>query len=136
LGIPLFGGNVKEDVMAVTPFQDLPLADRNRHWDGDEAEKRAREWAGAEDKPNEKYRTAFVWYDENNPDKFTAYKLPIADVIDGDLMAVPRAIIAAAAVLDGARGGVNIPEEDIEAAKSHLAKYYAKMGENPPWERK
>ncbi|MCW2651729.1 MAG: hypothetical protein JWR32_2705 [Mycobacterium sp.] len=121
--------------MAVTPFQDLPLADRDRHWDADEAEKRVREWAGAKDEPNERYRQAFIWYDENRPDKFTSYKLPIADVVDGNLMAVPRAIIAAGAVLDGARGGVHIPDEDIEKAKAHIAKYYAKMGEKPPWER-
>jgi hypothetical protein len=49
--------------MAVTSFQDLPLADRDREWDGDAAEKRVREWAGAEDEPNEKYRDAHVWYD-------------------------------------------------------------------------
>jgi len=42
--------------MAVTSFQDLPLADRDHDWDGDAAEKRVREWAGAEDEPNEKYR--------------------------------------------------------------------------------
>ena len=28
--------------MAVTSFQDLPLADRDREWDGDAAEKRVR----------------------------------------------------------------------------------------------
>jgi hypothetical protein len=64
--------------MAVTAFEDLPLADRSHHWDGDEAEKRVREWAGAHDKPNDKYRQPFVWYDENKEDHFTAYKLPIA----------------------------------------------------------
>jgi hypothetical protein len=35
----------------------------------------------------------------------------------------------------GARGGVNLPEGDIDRVKSHLAKYYKKMGEEPPWER-
>ena len=35
--------------MAVTSFQDLPLADRDRAWDGDAAEKRVRSWAGADD---------------------------------------------------------------------------------------
>lgn len=119
--------------MAVTPFQDLPLADRGHQWDADEAERRVRHRAGVEDKPNEKYRQAFVWYDENRPDNFTSYKLPMANVIDGKLMAVPRAVIAAGAVLDGARGGVHIPEEAIGKAKAHIAKYYAKMGEKPPW---
>ncbi len=34
--------------MAVTSFQDLPLSDRGREWDGSAAEKRVRSWAGAE----------------------------------------------------------------------------------------
>jgi hypothetical protein len=122
--------------MAVTAFQDLPLADRDREWDGDAAEKRVRKWAGAEDKPNEKYRNAHVWYDSDKKDNFTAYKLLIADVIDGELKAVPRAVMAAAAIVDGARGGINIPAEDVDRVKNHLAKYYKKMGETPPWERK
>ena len=46
--------------MAVTSFQDLPLADRDREWDGAAAEKRVRHWAGADDAPNEKYRDAHV----------------------------------------------------------------------------
>jgi hypothetical protein len=122
--------------MAVTAFQDLPLADRDREWDGDAAEKRVRKWAGAEDKPNEKYRNAHVWYDSDKKDNFTAYKLLIADVVDGELKAVPRAVMAAAAIVDGARGGINIPADEVDKVKSHLAKYYKKMGETPPWERK
>jgi hypothetical protein len=39
--------------VAVTSFQDLPLADRDREWDGAAAEKRVRKWAGAEDEPIE-----------------------------------------------------------------------------------
>jgi hypothetical protein len=39
--------------MAVRSFQDN-LADPDREWDSDAAEKRVRRWAGAEDKPNEK----------------------------------------------------------------------------------
>ena len=37
--------------MAVSAFQDYPLADRDREWDGAAAEKRIRAWAGAEDEP-------------------------------------------------------------------------------------
>jgi hypothetical protein len=39
--------------MCVTAFQDLPLADRDREWDGAAAEKRVRRWADAADEPNE-----------------------------------------------------------------------------------
>ena len=69
--------------MAVTSFQDLDLADADREWDSDAAEKRVRRSAGAEDKPNEKYRDAHIWYDADNEDKFTAYKLLICDVVFG-----------------------------------------------------
>ena len=121
--------------MAVTAFQDLPLADRERDWDGGAAEKRVREWAGAQDGPNEQYRDAHVWYDADEKQDFSAHKLLIADVIGGELRAVPRGVMAAGAVMQGARGGVDLPAKDVERVKSHLAKYYRKMGEDPPWER-
>src|SRR5919206_308102 len=101
--------------MSVTAFQDLPLADRDREWDGDAAEKRVRKWAGAEDEPNQKYRDAHVWYDGDNKDNFTAYKLLIADVIDGTLKAVPRGVMAAGGIMEGARGGVDLPKHEIES---------------------
>jgi hypothetical protein len=120
--------------MSVTSFQDLPLADRDREWHGAAAEKRVRAWADAEDEPNQKYRDAHLWYDGDKKQNFTAYKLLVADVIDGKLVAVPRGIMAAAGVLDGARGGVDLPAADVDRVKSHLAKYYKKMDETPPWQ--
>ncbi|ORA34630.1 hypothetical protein [Mycobacterium aquaticum] len=122
--------------MSVTAFQDLPLADRDREWDGDAADKRVRKWADAQDEPNAKYRDAHVWYDKDAKDNFTAYKLLIADVVGGKLEAVPRGVMAAGGIMDGARGGIDIPEDDVDRVKSHLAKYYKKMGEAPPWDRR
>ncbi|WKG03198.1 hypothetical protein [Mycolicibacterium sp. HK-90] len=121
--------------MSVTAFQDLPLADRDREWDGDAAEKRVRKWADAQDGPNEKYRDAHVWYDKDEKDNFTAYKLLIADVIGGKLEVVPRGVMAAGGIMEGARGGVDLPKDDIGRVKNHLAKYYEKMGETAPWDR-
>lgn len=121
--------------MSVVSFADLPLGNRSRSWDGTAAEKRVRKWAGAQDEPNQKYRRAHVWYDRDAKDNFTGYKLLIADVVDGELTAMPRAIMAAGAVLQGSRGGIDLPERDIARVKSHLAKYYRKMGETPPWAR-
>lgn len=129
-------------VKAVVPFQDLPLASEDRSWDADAARARVARWAssdgsGDKDKVDwSKYRKAFVWYDAENAENFGAYKLPIADVIDGRLIAVPRAIYAAAAAVQGARGGVNIPDSDIPGVKRHLERYYKKMGKEPPWAAK
>ncbi|HEU4567546.1 MAG TPA: hypothetical protein VFR99_05875 [Marmoricola sp.] len=120
--------------MAVTSFQDLPLAARDREWDGSAAEKRVRTWADAQDEPNQKYRDAHVWYDADNKDNFTAYKLLIADVVGGSLKAVPRGVMAAGAIMQGSRGGIDLPERDIDRVKSHLAKYYRKMDDTAPWD--
>jgi hypothetical protein len=122
--------------MSVTSFQDLPVADRNREWDGAAAEKRVRRWADAQDEPNAKYRSAHVWYDRTKKDNFTAYKLLVADVIGGQLTAVPRGVMAAGAVIQGSRGGVDLPEAEIPRVKNHLAKYYRKMGDTAPWQRR
>ena len=121
--------------MSVTAFQNFPLADRDREWDGDAAEKRVRKWADATDEPNEKYRDAHVWYDHEKKGNFTGYKLLIADVINGKLLAVPRGVMAAGAIMQGSRGGIDLPQKDIDRVKSHLAKYYAKIGETAPWDR-
>ena len=121
--------------MAVTTFQDLPLADRDREWDADAAESRVRKWASATDQPNAKYRDAHVWYDADAQENFTAYKLLIADVIDGRLYTVPRGVMAAGNVMQGARGGVDLPAKDIDRVKNHLAKYYTKADDTAPWER-
>jgi hypothetical protein len=69
-----------------------------------------------------------------NKDHFTAYKLLIADVVAGHLMAVPRAVMAAGNVMQGARGGVDLPS-NVSRVKSHLAKYYRQMNETAPWDR-
>ena len=120
--------------MAVTSFQDLPLADRDREWDGTAAEKRVRRWADADEEPNAKYRDAHVWYDADKKENFTAYKLLVADVVDGKLVAVPRGVMAAGNVMVGGRGGADLPAKDRDRVMSHLAKYYAKMDDTPPWE--
>jgi len=119
----------------VVPYQDLPLADRERPWDAAEAEARVREWAGGADWQPARYRRAFLWYDSENADTLAAYKLLIADIIGGDLVAVPRAIFAAAAALQGARGGVDIPAGDVPRCRAHLARYYDRLELTPPWER-
>jgi hypothetical protein len=121
--------------MAVPSFQDLPLADRDRRWDGGAAEKRVRAFTGAEDAPNAKYRNVHLWYDADNKDNFSAHKLLIADVVDDRLVAVPRGVMAAAGIMQGAHGGIEgVTSSEATRIKNQLAKYYKKMDETPPWE--
>jgi len=110
---------------AVSGSTSLPLAPRDRPWDATSAVRRMRDWAGAEDVPNSKYRSGFFYYDPDNVDNFGAYKLPFADVIDGTLYAIPRGIFAVA----GGRGvdAADIPPGDKEAIKGKVNSYYARM---------
>lgn len=131
------------ETKAVVPFQDLPLADRQRSWDGTAAEQRVREWAGPRaDMDWQKYRTAFMWYNADSPELFGSYKLPYADIIDGSLTAVPRAIFTIANPQRGV-DATDIPDTEKERIKQgQVSRYYAKMKEEfedesiiPPWDK-
>jgi hypothetical protein len=117
----------EEAVLIVGRFQNLPLADRHRTWNTDAADKRIRRRARAESAPNARYRKVFLLYDVDRRDEFTADKLPIAYVIDGELRAAPKGTMAAAGVVSGVRGGVALPARDVSAVKRAIAGYYAKL---------
>lgn len=125
--------------------QSFPLADRGRAWNSQAAVRRCRAWAGgssAEDISWSKYRRCFLWYDAEGSDQFGSYKLPVVDIIDGLPHIIPRAVFAVAGVLEGARGGVNVPDNDKASIRRTVASYYSAMREKfnddsivPPWEK-
>lgn len=122
-----------------TPFADLPAhPDLDREWDADASEARWRrhfEIEGREDLENEQkrnnYRKRFFWW--NPPGRnFGDYKLPFADIVDGEPRAIWRGVAAAMAALLGARGGVDIPEDERRAVYNHIVRYYEKFDKEPP----
>ena len=117
------------EIKAMGASKDLPLAERDYAWDNTKAVQRIREFTKSKDKPSVSYKKAFMYYDAENADNFGAYKLPFADIVDGKIMAIPRAIFAISGVLRGARGGVDIPEEDKAKVKALVEKYYKKMAD-------
>lgn len=116
------------DIKGATTFKDLPLADRARPWSSRDAMARVREFTGSQDSPSARYRSAFLWFDSSDSKNFGAYKLPFSDVINGNLVAVPRGIFAAAARLNQ----TDIPESDKKRVATHINKYYDKMGLDSP----
>jgi hypothetical protein len=82
--------------------------------------------------------TAHAWYDpaedpeHDPPQERGAYKLPHHEVIDGRLRVVWRAVVAAMTVVNGARGGVDLPASDRRAVYEHLAAHYRQFGDEPP----
>jgi len=119
------------------PFLSLRMAGRDREWNAAEAIRRVKRWAKAHDAPNERYGNAFLWADGQRLDQFSAYQLPFADIINGELCCIPRGLVAAAGRVDE----VEIPDVDREAVRALLSRYYARMREEfgddtivPAWE--
>jgi hypothetical protein len=117
---------------------DLPLAGRDQDWDGDIAAASIFHKAGWETDQADYVlaRRGFFACDDEAPQNKTAYKLPFAAVIEGRLKAVPRGIFSVAQVLEGARGGVDLPDHVKVAIRRKVTQYYHAMGEEPPWSTK
>lgn len=101
-----------------------PLADRDTAWDSGEAHKRIQDWAGGDEPDWAKVASVHLWK-ADGAEAWGDFKLPFCDIIGGSVKAVPRAIFAVAGVLQGARGGAEIDDE--EAVKSRVETYYARM---------
>ena len=127
---------VKDDHKTATDFGDLPLYDRDYAWNSSAAVGRLRKWAsrdGSGDKDTidwAKYSKGFFYFDPSDDESFGGFKLPFADETDGKLWAVPRGIFAAAAALQGARGGVQIDQVSEDHIKDVIDRYYEKMRES------
>lgn len=133
---------------AVIGDADLPIASREREWDGSGAEQRVQAWASSDGSGDpssidfERYARAFLYRDdEADPSTVGAYRLGFADVIDGELQAIPRGIFAVAGVLSGARGGAEIPEAEQARIRERVGSLYGRMADefddpslSPPWE--
>lgn len=114
-----------------------PTADESMKWDADAATKRLEEWATVGEGEGktidwEKYRMGFAWFDPSKAEEKGGYKLPHHDVVDGKLVTVWRGVTAAMGALLGARGGVDIPEDQKKGAYDHLAGHYKQFQKEPP----
>jgi HK97 family phage prohead protease len=122
---------------AVAPHEVEFLPD-DTPWDGAKSRDQLRKWASSDgsgdpDKIDwSKYRQGFAWYDDENKELLSSYKLPHHYVKDGKLVTCWRGVVAAMASLFGARGGVDIPDEDWDGVYRHLAKHYRDHGNEPP----
>lgn len=134
-----------KEAKPVPAMQNFPLAGRDREWASADAIKRVQAWAGGPESDTMewgKYRRAFFWFNNANITTLGAYKLPYVDIVNGSPQAIPRAIFAIAAALQGGRGGVNIAVEDKDKIKAQIGRWYARMRDKfddesiiPPWDK-
>jgi HK97 family phage prohead protease len=105
--------------------KSLPIAETSQSWDGAAAKARIFAWAGfdgANPSP-EKASHAFLIHDTANSDLKGAYKLPFADVVDGELKAIPSGIRAAASRLPN----TDAPADVLKSARGIIDAYERKM---------
>jgi len=105
----------------VIPHKKYPLADENSVWD-----------AGAEVRKAEvaDLKLMCTWFDSENSENKTAYKLPHHKQADKNT--VWKGVSAAMNALLGGRGGVDIPEGDRKGVYNHLSKHYKEFDKEPP----
>ena len=126
-----YGAEIQaDDTFSVNPdgWKGLPLAGRASTFDNDDAVLRIGAWAGVGtgNVDQAKLRRAFLWHDpQQSPTITQSYRLPVGDIINGQLTLVYHAIYAAAALLSGAHGGLpNIPEQDKSQLRGVITGIY------------
>lgn len=114
---------------------DFPILE-DESWDGDQAREQIFRWAGWPDDPQpSKARQCFFAMNTDAPENKGSYKLPFCKIVDGEPKASWRGIIAVAQVLQGARGGADLPAGVIAKTKMKVGRYYRRMKQTPPWEK-
>ena len=130
VGGPAIGRHFAAAARGVVDYQDLPLAAEDAEWNAAAAVNRVRQWATTDTGVDtQRFARAFVLRNEDDPALLGGYRLSIADVVGGRLVAVPRAIDAAAAALDA----TPMTETERTAAEAHLGRYFARLRRTPPW---
>lgn len=124
-----------------TSWQSWPIAPRETKFDADDAIARIAQWSGGDPK---KFAKAFLYYDPTMPaTNRESYRLPVADVHNGVLALIPRAVFSAATILSGAHGGLpDVPDEQKILLQEIITEMYDMLREEygdprtiPPWQR-
>jgi hypothetical protein len=117
------------DQRATVPFSDFPPAPRDEPWVWGADEQNAvlgdpPEW--------DRYESAHLYVDPEQRETKAGYKLPVAALYDGSLRVFYRAVVAAMAVLNGARGGIEVSDADRRGIYENLVRYYRVFDEEAP----
>lgn len=123
-------------IKGLVPFQDLPVDRKSASWDAEAAIARIKARFGAED---EEFKRAFLHFDAEAGEGEDGNRIPdtrflIADIDDsGRLVANQIALYKCASTVYGVRnGGLDLPEEAVDAVKGHLDRYYSRLDLGSP----
>jgi hypothetical protein len=123
-----------------------PVAPRKYRFDADDAVRRIAHWAGVgtREPDLDRYASMFLWRRGDEAGDSLAqdsFRLPLADIVNGEPHLIYHAVYAAAALLSGGHGGLpNIPDEDkrrmvpvINEIYGHMARVFQDPGMRSPF---
>lgn len=123
-------------------WRKFVIADRDQGFNADQAIKRIQQASAGS---VETFNMAFLWRsDTGPPNNKNSYRLPVADIINGRFTLVPHAVFTAAAILQGAHGGLEgvVGEPEKKKLRSVVSEIYTRLRDIygdprvvPPWER-
>jgi HK97 family phage prohead protease len=118
------------EIKTAIPASSGPSSTTDAAWDGPKMKANLSNDAG-----KDTYRKAFAWVDpDGDPDKKASYSFIHHMVSDSGAVGAAnvKACVTGIGVLNGGRGGSNIPDADRKAVYSHLAKHIKDSGDDPP----
>lgn len=128
----LRGGNDKEQALNASGEEDMELheldalitasvrtngwgemrvADAYQQWSAKAASQRL--WDASEGDIRA-YGRGFLWHDPGAPEQRNSYKMPIADIVDGQMMIVASAVITTSQIIASNPSSLPVPEADLE----------------------
>ena len=123
-------------------WRKFAIADRDQGFNADQAINRIQQASAGS---VETFNMAFLWRsDTGPPNNKNSYRLPIADVINGRYTLIPHAVFTAAAILQGAHGGLEgvVGEDEKAKLRTVVSEIYTRLRDIygdprvvPPWER-
>jgi|SRR5688572_2371441 len=123
-------------------WRKFPVADRDQGFNADQAITRIQQASAGS---VETFNQAFLWRsDSGPPNNKNSYRLPVADVINGRFTLIPHAVFTAAAILQGAHGGLEgvVGDKEKEQLRGVVSAIYKVLRDTysdprvvPPWER-
>jgi HK97 family phage prohead protease len=110
-----------------------PVAEGDPAWDSVKARANLRNWASdaSGNLDFAKYRQGFLWYNEDNYKALESYRIPVCDIVEGELRVIPRAVAAAADALRKAHGGGDIPPGDVARIERLLTRLTREVSDAP-----
>jgi hypothetical protein len=135
------GISIAEFAVNKSSWHSWPVAERETKWNFEDAINRIAIWAGGDAK---KFSSAFLYQDKStDPNNRESYRAPLADVVNGELVLIPRAVMAAATMLSGGHGGFeDVPEPERIQMQQVITEIYDSLREQygdprfiAPWQR-